>query len=139
MRASGIAPKNGTKWFRRYEEYPARVLTSSWREGSQPSSAYSRNVMAPPRGSIHVPSATFPAAFMAAFSASRLVENVPAVCFSPWGSRYRPWWRIEPEALLRLVTQAMAALREARVGRTWATGDDRQRPVTNSCVQQLAR
>ena len=28
MSDSGVLPKYGTKWFRKYERYPARVVTS---------------------------------------------------------------------------------------------------------------
>src|SRR5674476_1708571 len=57
--ASGMGPKYGTKWVRRFDRYPARVLTSRCREGSHPSRAYSAKVIRPAAGSIQVPSPTF--------------------------------------------------------------------------------
>jgi len=54
------------------------------------SSAYSRNVMRPALGSTQVPFSTVPSACSAAFSAARRVLKVPAACFLPKGSRYRP-------------------------------------------------
>ena len=108
IRASCMLPKNGTKWIRRYERYPARVVTSRCRDGNHTCSAYSPNVIRPAAGTIHLPSDTWSSDRSAARSASRSRAKVPAERVRPCGSRYRPVYLVRPSPTVRVIVHAIA-------------------------------